>query len=317
MAWLFLSGFRTRAGLKYSDVSRVREARDHLPGAVKTPFQLLIPDLMRVAAVMFLLLALARPQSGTREREVMTEGYDIMLALDVSDSMQGEDFKPANRLEVAKATINRFVKARPSDRIGLVVFAADSFTQAPLTLDHSMILQAVHRVGFDIVDGSRTAIGMGLASCVNRLRPSLAKSRIIILLTDGVNNTGEIDPLTAARLAQAYGIRVYTIGVGSKGKVPYPVQHPVLGKQYQFIDSDLDETTLSEIASLTGAKYFRATDARALEEIYAEINKLEKNRIRTKEYAHFDEIYHLFLLAGLSLLFGSLALSRGIWMTIP
>jgi len=319
LIWLFFfSKIQLKATLKYSDLNLIKETVKDLPSFKKKDMLFVkLPEILKISAITMFLIALARPQSGIHERNILTEGHDIMIVLDVSESMRSEDFKPANRLEVAKNTIYKFIKSRPSDRIGLVVYAMDSFTQVPLTLDRSMLFQAVKRINFDIIDGSRTAIGMGLATAVSRLRPSLAKNRIVILLTDGANNSGSIDPLTAARLAEAYNIRVYTIGIGSKGKVPYPFQHPILGKQYRFIESDLDEDLLKEIAKITGGKFFRATDPETLEKIYDEINKLEKTKIKTKEYVNYDEIYQSFMAFGFVLLFISLILSRGVFMTIP
>lgn len=310
--WLLVPPGRRRPALRFSDVGLLRRS-----GGLDRPWILRIPDILTVVAAGLFLVALARPRWGTLDREVLTEGYDIMLALDVSDSMRAEDFRPSNRLEVAKETIRRFIDGRPDDRIGLVLFAAESVTRVPLTVDHAMLREAVRKVDFGIIDGTRTAIGMGLAACVNRLKDARGRSRVIILLTDGVNNAGLVDPLTAARLAQAYGLRVYTVGVGSKGKVPFPVPHPVLGKQYRFVEADLDEATLAEVARLTGGRYYRATDAGALRSIYAEIDRLEKSVVRSKERLRYEESYQPWLAAGLVLVFLATALSRVVWTVLP
>lgn len=314
LAWALFAFRGRRAALRYSDLGLLRPAGRRASGL---PRSLLLPDGLLVLAAALFLTALARPQAGYRRTDVMTEGYDIMLGLDVSDSMRAEDFRPSNRLEVAKETIRRFVDARPHDRIGLVLFAAESVTRVPLTVDHAMLRDAVRKVDFGVIDGSRTAIGMGLAACVSRLRSSTAKSRIIILLTDGVNNAGFIDPMTAGRLAQAHGIRVYTVGVGSHGKVPFPVQHPLFGKRYQFVEAELDEETLRAVAALTGGRYYRATDTTALRSIYEEIDRLEKSVLRSEQPVRYEETYQAWLAAGLFAVLLSVTLSRLVWPVLP
>ena len=255
-----------------------------------------LPFALRVATIILLSIALARPQLSNRWQSQSTEGIDIMMALDVSGTMLGEDFKP-NRLEAAKAVATDFVIARPDDQIGLVVFAGESFTQCPLTTDHAVLVNLFQSVKFGMIEDG-TAIGLGLANAVNRMKDSATKSKVIILLTDGSNNRGEIDPQTAAEIAKTYGIRVYAIGVGSYGKVRVPIQTPY-GTQYGTMDSEFDEQTLRNIASTTGGEYFRATDNSSLKAIYNQIDQLEKTKIRVREYSKRTENFAPFLYAAL------------------
>ncbi len=255
-----------------------------------------LPFVLRVATIILLTIALARPQLSNRWQSQSTEGIDIMMALDVSGTMLGEDFKP-NRLEAAKAVATDFVIARPDDQIGLIVFAGESFTQCPLTTDHAVLVNLFRSVKFGMIEDG-TAIGLGLANAVNRMKDSATKSKVIILLTDGSNNRGEIDPQTAAEIAKTYGIRVYAIGVGSYGKVRVPVQTPY-GTQYGTMDSEFDEQTLRNIANTTGGEYFRATDNSSLKAIYNQIDQLEKTKIRVREYSKRTENFAPFLYAAL------------------
>lgn len=311
--YYFFSKISRRATIKYSNINKLKNS---LPGGKKTKlsFQSFF-DWVKIGALILIILAAARPQTGQKKRNILTEGYDIMLALDISGSMRAEDFKPKNRLSVAKDTIYNFIKGRKSDRIGLVVFAGESFTQSPLTLDYGMLLEAVRAVKFDMVDDG-TAIGMAIANAVDRLRYSRAKSKIIILLTDGVNNSGNIDPITAAKLAQAFGIKIYTIGVGTKGKAPFPYD-TVFGKRYRFMPVDIDETTLTKVAQITGGKYFRATDSETLSRIYATINKLEKTKINVKEYVNYNDIFYWFLGLAIILLLIVFILENFVFVAIP
>ena len=234
------------------------------------------PDALRVAAFLAMVLALARPQELAAGRPLTTSGVDIVLTIDASGSMKAEDFQPRNRLEVAKQAAIDFVEERPSDRLGLVTFAGQAVTQAPLTLDHQAVGSAIRRIEIGgLTDG--TAIGTALAPAVNRLRSSDARSKVVILLTDGVNNAGQIDPLTAARTAQALGVRVYTIGVGTTGEAPYLLDDPRFGRRYVRVVVRIDEEVLREIASRTGGRYFRATDPEALSQVYAAIDRLERS----------------------------------------
>ena len=256
--------------------------------------------LFRLAAFTLLTVALARPQSTDRGENVNTEGIDIILATDISGSMLAEDFRP-NRVEAAKRVAADFIDGRPNDRIGLVVFSGESFTQCPLTLDHPVVKNLLNQIKPGMIEDG-TAIGMGLATAVSRLKESKAKSRVVILLTDGVNNRGFIDPLTAAGIAQSFGVRVYTIGVGTIGVAPYPVQTP-FGTQYQNMPVEIDEDLLGKIAAQTGGQYFRATDNRTLKSIYEQIDKLEKTKIEVTQFRrHKEEFYPMAMAAGLFLL---------------
>ena len=234
------------------------------------------PEILRALVFLLGVVALARPQQLEAGRPVTTSGVDIVLALDASGSMKAEDFQPRNRLEVAKQAAIEFVGDRPSDRIGLVSFAGQAVTQAPLTLDHDAIGDAIERVQIgSLAEG--TAIGTALATSVNRLRPSDARSRVVILLTDGVNNAGQIDPLTAAETARALGVRVYTIGVGTTGEAPYLLEDPRFGRRYVRVVVRIDEDVLRDISGRTGGRYFRATDPQALAAVYEEIDRLERS----------------------------------------
>jgi len=246
------------------------------------------PGWFLVLGLLVLTVALARPQQGIRERELRERGVDIILAIDLSTSMQAEDLQPGNRLAVAKAVAEDFITHRPHDRIGIVAFAASAFTQSPLTLNHDVAISLLRQLDFGIVEDG-TAIGMGLATAVNRLRQSPSKSKVVILLTDGINNRGSVDPLTAAELARALAVRVYTIGVGTTGYAMFPVDDPQMGRQYQRIAVDIDEKTLAEVARRTGGRYFRAKDARALADIYREIDHLERSEESDVEYEEYEE----------------------------
>jgi len=253
---------------------------------------------LRLLAIVFFIVALARPQSGSREEEITTEGIDIMLALDISSSMLAEDFKPKNRLEVAKIVAKDFVEARRNDRIGMVVFAGESYTQCPLTLDYGVLLSFIEDVQIGLIEDG-TAIGMALANAVNRLRDSKARSKVVILLTDGRNNAGELHPLSAAQVAQAMGVRVYTVGAGSRGTALYPVNDPIFGKRYQRLPVEIDEELLQEIALMTEGQYFRAVDRGSLEEVFKEIGELEKTKIEVKEFTRYEELFLLYLVLGM------------------
>ena len=243
---------------------------------------------LRVIAITLLIIVLARPQKTDRFQNMSTEGIDIMLVQDISGSMLSRDFKP-DRIEAAKNIATEFISGRPYDRIGLVVFSGESFTQCPLTTDHAVLINLLREIQSGMIEDG-TAIGMGLATAVNRIKDSPSKSKVIILLTDGVNNKGEIAPATAAGIAKTYGIRVYTIGVGTEGMAPYPVQTPY-GIQYQDMPVEIDEAILQEIAKTTGGKYFRATGNDKLIQIYNEIDKLEKSKIDVRQFSRKDERY--------------------------
>ena len=273
------------------------------------------PFVLRMAALATLVVALARPQSAEQNTRTNTDGIDIMLALDVSGSMLARDFRP-DRLEAAKEVAGSFISDRYGDRIGLVVFAGEAFTQSPLTADQSTLLTLLGRVRSGLIEDG-TAIGNGLATAINRLRESDAKSKVIILLTDGVNNRGEIAPQTAAEIAKAQGIRVYTIGVGTEGMAPYPAVDiygtPTGGTVMAKVE--IDEKTLRSIAEQTGGQYFRATDKAKLKAIYDQINQLEKSKVEVTEHVTYHEQFLLWALAGLGLLvleflFSNLVLKR-------
>lgn len=258
----------------------------------------------RVVALALLIYVLARPQATNKFQDITTEGIDIVLALDISGSMLARDFKP-DRLEASKNVATEFISGRPYDRIGLVVFSGESFTQCPLTTDHAVLINLLRDIESGMIEDG-TAIGNGLATAVNRIKDSNAKSRVIILLTDGVNNRGEIAPATAADIAKTFGIRVYTIGVGTKGMAPYPVQTP-FGLQYQNMPVEIDEDILRSISDLTGGMYFRATDNDKLIQVYREIDKLEKSKIDVRQFSRKDEKYLIpgiiaFILVALELL---------------
>lgn len=257
------------------------------------------PIILRSLALIALVVALARPQSSLSWQNSTTEGIDIIIASDISGSMLAEDFKP-NRLEAGKNIAIDFIKDRPNDRIGLVIFSGESFTQCPLTIDHDVLINLYHDIKNGMIEDG-TAIGMGLATAVNRLKESTAKSKVIILLTDGSNNTGSIPPLTAAEIAKQFNVRVYTVGLGTHGYAPYPVQTPV-GIQYQRVPVDIDEGTLGKIASITGGKYFRATDNTTLKNIYERIDKMEKAKIDVTQYHKKTEMFLPFALIAMFLL---------------
>jgi Ca-activated chloride channel family protein len=241
---------------------------------------------IRMTAVLLLIIVLARPQSTDKFQDVSTEGIDIILTLDISGSMLARDFKP-DRLEASKDVATEFISGRPYDRIGLVVFSGESFTQCPLTTDHAVLINLLREIQSGMIEDG-TAIGMGLANAVNRIKDSDAKSKVIILLTDGINNRGEIAPATAAGIAKTFGVRVYTIGVGTQGTAPYPVQTP-FGTQYQDMPVEIDEAILKDIAQTTGGRYFRATDNDKLVQVYSEIDKLEKSKIDVKQFTRKEE----------------------------
>ena len=272
-----------------------------------------VPFVLRVAAITLLSIALARPQLTNRWSSESTEGIDIMMALDISGTMQAEDLKP-NRLEAAKQVASDFVIARPNDQIGLVVFAGESFTQCPLTTDHAVLVNLFKSVKFGMIEDG-TAIGLGLANAVNRMKDSPTKSKVVILLTDGSNNRGDIDPLTAAEIAKTFGIRVYAVGVGSHGQARVPVQTPI-GVQYMTMDSEFDEKALQNIASTTGGQYFRATDNNSLKQIYEQIDQLEKTKLRVREYAKHTDTFAPFLMAALLCLLAEILLRYFVLRTI-
>jgi Ca-activated chloride channel family protein len=273
-----------------------------------------IPFIIRVLAISLIIFALARPQASNSWRTQNTEGIDIMMTLDLSGTMLAEDLKPS-RLEAAKAVASEFILSRPNDNIGLVVFARESFTQCPLTIDHAVLINLFNGVKYGLINDG-TAIGLGLANAVNRIKDSKAKSKVIILLTDGSNNCGDIAPITAAEIAKTFGIRIYTIGVGTNGIINIPVPTP-LGIQYQQVQSEFDAKSLQNIANLTGGKYYNATDNSKLRQIYQDIDKLEKTKISVQQYSKKEEQFYLFALLAVILLTLEILLRNTIFRRIP
>ena len=273
-----------------------------------------LPFVCRCAGAALVIVALARPQSSTQSESVHTEGIDIALCMDISTSMLAQDFKP-NRIEAAKDIATQFIAERMTDRIGLVVFAGESFTQCPLTTDRVTLVNLLKDVECGMIEDG-TAIGNGLATAVSRLKDSKAVSRVVILLTDGVNNAGEIAPLMAAEIASAYGIRVYSIGVGSIGTAPYPVMTP-FGVQTQQVKVEIDEDMMRRVAEITGGKYFRATSNTKLLEIYREINQLEKSKVEVDSLTHFKEEFVPYALAALLLMLLDILLRLTILRRLP
>jgi Ca-activated chloride channel family protein len=312
LIWWSLKGQKRRRGsLIYSDLGLV-----HRAPTSRSPALYRLPLALRVLAIFLFVLALARPQAGRHGQEILTEGIDILLCLDVSGSMKAEDFKPKNRLHVAKEAAAQFISGRANDRMGMVVFAGKSFTQCPLTLDQGILLDFLDRIQIGMIEDG-TAIGMALGTGINRLRDSTAKSKVIILLTDGINNRGEIDPITAARMAAALDIKIYTIGAGTRGQAPYPVEDPIFGRRYVQMPVEIDEETLMEIAGITGGKYFRATDGQKLSQIYAQIDQMEKTLVKTKEYVEYSERFHLALMPAFLLLMAEVVLAHTRFRKIP
>jgi len=309
--WYRRKGHRKEATFRFPSIQSIRE----ISGS-KQKWKVQTLFWTKLTAIALLILTLARPQSGSNTREFSTEGIDIILVLDISGSMGAIDFKP-NRMEAAKSVAMNFIEGRKDDRIGLVVFAAESFLQCPLTIDYDVLKGLLKQVTIVEQKYDGTAIGMAIANAVNRLRDSQAKSHVMILLSDGRNNAGELDPSTAANMAKAFDIKIYTIGAGKRGQAPYPVQFPDGHTEYRMMDVEIDEGILNAIAQTTGGKYFRATDEKSLSTIYNEISKMEKTEVKVKEFTNYNDLYVWFLLPGLLLLFISAGLSQSIWRKMP
>lgn len=269
-----------------------------------------LSPLFLLAGLALVIVSMARPQLENTIVERKAEGIDIMLVLDISTSMKAEDLKP-NRFDAAKIVAKDFIDKRISDRIGLAIFAKKSFTVVPPTLDYNLVKKLIDEIEMGVVEDG-TAIGMGLATGVNRLKDSKAESKVVILLTDGQNNAGEVDPVTAADLAASYEIKIYTIGAGTKGMAPYPMVDAVFGKRYQNIAVDIDETMLREIARKTGGEYFRATDTKSLAQIYAQIDTLERTEVDELIYTDYKDLYHQYLFPGLILIILGFILDRSV-----
>ncbi len=307
--WYILRQRKNEATLQVSD-TRVYA---HSPKSYKI-YLLHMPFILRILSFVMIILILARPQTTNSWKNTETEGIDIMLAIDISTSMLAEDLKP-NRLEAAKDVAAEFINGRPNDNIGLTLFAAESFTQCPLTVDHAVLLNLFQNIKCGLIEDG-TAIGMGIANAVSKLKDSKAKSKVIILLTDGSNNKGDISPLTAADIAKSFGIRVYTIGVGTNGMAPYPYP-TAAGIQYITMPVEIDESTLTQIAATTDGSYFRATSTSKLKEVYHEIDKLERTKLNVKEYSKRQENYQPFALILLLSIFCEILLRNSILKKIP
>lgn len=302
---------RKQSVLRFSSLSEVK----NLVTDSKFSIRHLI-HMMKPLALILIIAAFARPQGVESEREFETKGIDIILALDISGSMLAEDFKPVNRMMVAKEEAKKFIKGRENDRIGLVVFARKGYTQCPLTLDYQVLEQLIDEVEVGLIkDG--TAIGLGIGTAVNRLRDSKAKSKVIILLTDGENNAGNVDPITAAELARSFGIKIYAICIGRGGLVPFPVEDPIFGKRYVQAEVKIDEKTLRRISDITDGRYFYASDPEALAKAYKQINELETTEVKVKEYSSYRELYKLFLFPGMLLLVLEALLTNTIFLKLP
>jgi Ca-activated chloride channel family protein len=270
---------------------------------------------LRLLALAALIVAFARPQTGVTGETVRTEGIDIVLGLDLSSSMLAEDLEP-NRIEAAKQVAADFVAGRRNDRIGVVAFAAEAFTQAPLTLDHNVVVNLISELEVGMIEDG-TAVGMGLATAVKRLQESEAESKVVVLLTDGRNNRGEIDPTTAAQMAQALGVKVYAIGAGRRGTARVPVDDPYFGRRYVQMRVNIDEEVLHEVAELTGGRYYRATDRESLENIYREIDELETTEIEVQHFTRYGELFHYPLIFGLVLIVLEIGLANTVLRKLP
>lgn len=290
--WRYFARKRTK--LTFSSIENLKS----LPGNWRVHFVWASPLLYWIGFSL-VTVALARPQLKNTTVEQKAEGIDIVMSIDISTSMKAEDIKP-NRLEGAKEVATEFIDQRVSDRIGLVVFARQSFTVVPPTLDYRLLKEMLNSIEMGMVQDG-TAIGMGMATAINRLRNSEAESKVLILLTDGMNNAGEVDPVTAAELAQSLGIKVYTLGIGTRGMASYPIDDPIFGTRYRNVSVDIDEEMLQQIAELTGGRYFRATDLETFREIYNEINEMERTEIEEIIYTDVQDIYHRYLFPGIIL----------------
>ena len=308
IVWYVLRHRKQEASVRFSDLSGFAK----LPKTWKAYLRHLLFAL-KVAALALLIVALARPQSSSTNKKSNIEGIDIVMAMDVSGSMLARDLKP-DRLTAAKEVASEFVEGRPGDRMGLVIFSGESFTQVPLTTDHGVMLNMLAEMKNGLIDDG-TAIGDGLATAISRLKDSDAISKVIILLTDGINNSGSVDPYTAAEMAKLFGIRVYTIGVGSYGTAPYPVQTP-FGTQIQQMKVEIDEKLLQNIANSTDGKYFRATSTQKLDEVYQEIDKLERSKIEVTEFSRLHEEFYPLVAWALALLLLEFLLRKTIFRTI-
>ena len=308
-AWMWFRRGRS-IGLSFSNMAAAMQ----MPRTIRN-YVASLPTILRMGALVLAILALARPQVRNVTQEYFAEGVDIMLVLDTSTSMQARDFQP-NRFEAAREVAAEFIDGRQSDRIGLIVFAAKAYTQAPLTLDYGFLKNMLGEVDVGVIEDG-TAIGTALATAVNRLKDTEAESKVIILLTDGQNNRGEVDPVTASEVASALGVRIYAIGVGTYGEAPFIVDHPFAGPQQQMVPVEIDEEMLQSVSGGTGGQYFRATDKEALRNIYDQIGELEKTRTETRIYTDYDEQYGRYLWPAIMLVLLEIILSSTLLRRFP
>ncbi len=310
LVYVYVRWRRLRSGaIRYSDVESLKQSDVRRTGRRRH-----VLFALRLIALAALIIAFSRPQSGVTSEILSAQGIDIVLAIDVSSSMLAEDLEP-NRLEAAKAVAAEFVEGRRNDRIGLVVFAGEAFTQVPLTLDYSVITDLLGQMEVGMIEDG-TAVGMGLATAVKRLQASDAESQVVVLLTDGRNNTGEIGPVTAGQMAKALGVRVYTIGAGSRGMARVPIDDR-RGRRYVTVQVDIDEASLQEVAETTGGRYFRATNREGLSQIYEEIDALETTEIEVENFTSYGELFHYPLAAGLLLLLLEVGLGQTVLRKLP
>ncbi len=309
IVWYILRQKKSKASIQISSIASLKNTPLTWKHALRH-----VVFVLQLAVLAMIITCLARPQSSDSWQNQTVEGIDIIIALDMSSSMLARDFQP-NRLEAAKSVATEFISGRLYDRIGLVVFSAESFTQCPLTTDRAVLINLFQNLQSGMLEDG-TAIGLGLANAVSRLKDSEAKSRVIILLTDGENNRGEIAPITAAEIAKTFGIRVYTIGVGTVGTAPYPVQTP-FGIQMRDVEVKIDEKTLQDIANITEGKYFRATNNKTLVEVYKEIDRLERSKIENKEFSKKNEEYRRYAFGALILALLALILQFAVFRHIP
>lgn len=310
LIWLHFKYFVKRETyLKYSALNFFKDLKPTL----KEKF-VHVPFYFRMIALTFLIIALARPQSFTSGENILTEGIDIVMVLDISSSMLAEDFKP-NRLEAAKKVVSDFISNRKHDRIGLVIFSKEGFTQCPMTIDYVVIKNLLKDIKSGMIEDG-TAIGNAIAIAVDRLRESKSKSKVIILVTDGVNNSGEVDPLTAADIAKTFGVKIYSVGVGTYGQAPYPFQTP-FGLRYQMVPVEIDENLLNQISNTTGGKYFRARNNDALEKIYKQIDSMEKTKIEITSYSNASELFYYWAILSLIFLISEIIFSKFYLRKLP
>jgi Ca-activated chloride channel family protein len=309
LAWWWWRRARPSPGARFSDLRLISLARD-------TAWLGRIPTWCRGVAFTAWILAAAGPRLGGSQVEIKKEGIAIVIAVDISSSMLAEDFAPSNRIEVAKQQAIAFIKGRSADRIGVVAFAGEALTQVPITVDYPVLEESVRQLHIGMLEDG-TAIGTGLATAINRLKEAPGKSKVVLLLTDGVNNRGTVDPRTAAAAAAAFGIRVYTIGVGTEGEAPIPTGRGLSGFRYEILPVEIDEALLRDIASTTGGRYFRAKDSEALSRIFKQIDGLEKTPIHVTRYVKYDEIAKPLVLAGLVALAFELLLSATLVVRTP